>query len=174
MIIDLITQADITERPLFYSRWHSCSTSEQGPHIDINIAGLVGPILSIGNDMFIVCVYLTQLINLDDNYTVNPSGYKVWDISAGTMILEDTEGIRLFGTIESLIDLGELGLKVTGTSCLFTDNSDEAYVESFFSIRDLIPKDGDTVGAYKDYSNAINHVNQFEMAIKDFVPERFI
>ena len=174
MIIDLITQADITDRPLFYSRWHSCSSPEQGAHIDINVGGLVGPILSISKDMFLVCVYLTQLVDLNDDYTINENGYKVWDVAVGTMILEDTDGIRLLGTIESLTDLGEEGLKVTGTSCVFTDNMDEAYVESFFSIRALIPKDGDSVETYKDYSNAVNHVKQFEMAIKDFVPERFI
>lgn len=174
MIINLITQADITERPLFYSRWHSCSSAEQGSHIDINVGGLVGPILSMGADTFVICVYLTQIIDLDDNFTTNEHGYKIWDISAGTMVLEDPDGIRLFGTMESLTDLGKEGLKVTGTSCLFTDNLDEAYVESFFSIRELIPKDGESTETYKDYTNAINHVKTFEAAIKDFVPERFI
>ena len=175
MIINQITQSDITDKPLFYSRWHSCSSEELGPHIDINVGGLVGPILSMGGSTFIICVYLTQLIDLEDDFVMNDNGWKVWDISAGTMILEDTDGVRLFGTIEALSDLGDKGLEVIGTSCIFTDNLDEAYVESFFSIRELIPKKGyEKADNYKDYTNAINHVKIFEEAIKDFVPERFI
>jgi len=173
LIIKTITQSDITDRPLFYSRWHSCSSAELGPHIDINVGGMVGPILDMGKDTFVICVYLTQIIDLKDDFIMNENGFKIWNISAGTMILEGEDGVRLFGTIEALKDLGEEGLQVQGTSCIFTDNLDEAYVESFFMIRDLIPKGGKTDN-YKDYTNAINHVKMFEEVIKDFVPERFI
>ena len=174
MIIEKITQADISERALFYSRWHSVSTTEKGPHYDINVGGLVGPILSMGNDTFVVCIYLTELLQLSEDYTLNETGFKIWEISAGTMILEDTNGIRYFGTIEALRDLGEEGLQVQGTSCLFTDNLDDAYIESFFMIRNLLPKPTDAVPVGKDFKDVEDFVRAVEPIMREILPEKFI
>ncbi len=175
MTLNTITQADISERALFYSRWHSISTPTRGSHIDIKIAQLVGPIISFGSStgLFIVCTYQTELVTLDENYT-EMSGFKIWEIDIGTMYLEDQNGIRYLGTIESMEDKGEEGLLVSGTSCIFTDNIDEAYIESFFTIRNLIPKPNESTENGKDYSDAINHIKLVEPIMREILPEKFI
>lgn len=173
MIITQITQDLLESKPIYYSRWHSCSTPEKGRHYDINIGGQVGTILNVSKDTFIICTFLTELVELDDDYT-NTNGFKIWDLTLGTMILENDDGVRYFGTIESLYDKGEEGLYVQGTSCLFTDNLDEAYIESFFKIRNLIPKKNEIEATNRDYQSAIDYVKSFEPIIKEMVPEKFI
>jgi hypothetical protein len=174
MTIEIINQNTFVSTPIFYSRWHNCATSERGRHFDILIGELVGNIINISENLFVICTYLTKLVDLgDDDYKIN-NGFKIWEINAGTMYLEDKSGIRYLGCIESLIDLGEEGLKVTGTSCLFTDSFDNAVIDSFFIIRDLIPKKDETVAVDFDYSDAINYIKSVEPIIKDILPERFI
>jgi hypothetical protein len=141
------------------------------------VGKLVGNIITIGKDLFIICTYQEELIDfnkLGEAKKDESTGIKMWDIEVGTMYIEDADGIRYFGSMESLSDKGEDGLIITGTSCLFTDKIEDAYIESFFRIRSLIPKKGDSEETGLDYSDAINHVRQFEPIIRDYTPERFI
>ena len=173
MQVTLINQDTITNRPLYYSRWHSISTEKRGQHYSIKVAGLVGPILNVSPGMFIITTYLTDpTIILNDQYT-EIIGFKVWDIDIGSMYLEDKNGVRFLGCYESLEDTKD-GLIPNGTNCIFTDNEDEAYIESYFSIRSLIPKKGDTVETGKDYSDAEHFVRALEPTIRDIFPEKFI
>ena len=61
MIITEITDEVVSNTPLYYSRWHSCSNEKLGSHYDIAVGGLVGSKLSFGKDTFIICTYLIDL-----------------------------------------------------------------------------------------------------------------
>lgn len=176
MIITSINQKYLKTEPLYYSRWHSCSTPEKGSHYDIRVAGIVGLILSVSDTTFVVCTYLTDLETLkyfDDDFIFTPAGLKVWNISIGVMCLEDNIGVRFVGTLEAFSD-SEDELKVIGSNCIFTDNEDEAYIESFFSIRDLIPRPHESREIDFDYSSAIEFVTALEPIMQEILPEKFI
>ena len=172
MILNLIKQSDITEKPLYYSRWHSISTPEEGLHYDINVGGMVGPILSVSDTLYIVTTYLMDIIELDNNYR-EVNGFKIWDININNIYLEDSNGIRYRGTYESFNDTKN-GLEPNGTSCLFSDNYEESVIESFFMIRDLLPKKTDPYNMDKDFTSVRNHIKTLEPIIKEICPEKFI
>jgi len=172
MIIKEIKFNDIGVKPIFYSRWHSVSTSERGLHYDLSINELVSDIIKVNTGLYIVVTFLTD-ISLSKNILSEyerVGAYKIWNNEINTIILEDETGILYSGTYESFSDDNK-SVIVNGSYCVFTDNSDDAYIESFFKIKEiLINKINDN----KDYTNLIEFVNNLTPIIKDIYPEKFI
>lgn len=78
----------------------------------------------------------------------------------------DIKVAELVGPILSLIP--------KGTYCQFTDSEDEAYINSFFIIRDLLPKSTDVFPRDKDFTTVTEFVRAHDQTIKEFYPEKFI
>ena len=171
MIVDVINQELLETEAVFYSRWHSVCIDGKAFY-DLKVGGLVGPIVSAGdgNDMFVVCTYLTDLVELPLEFE-DVQGYKIWDKDIATMYLENLEtGIRYEGTMESFVDT-EDGLNVSGSYCLFTTNLEEAYVETFFRLVELVPKGNEL---NKDLELVNNFISNWEGFMRDNYPERIL
>lgn len=178
MILDIITQKDL-EQGVYYSKWHTVNKpTSNGDSIrfqDLTVGELVGPILNAGNDSFIILTYLTELVDLTQFNKIdsNPH-FIIWERTPGTMYLENKEtGIRFNGYYEGLSDKGDDGISVYGTSCLFTTEIDEAYVETWFKLINYDKSDF-SIGDEYELSLVPNFLNMYEDYMREYYPERII
>jgi hypothetical protein len=179
MVLEILTQEQLS-KGVFYSRWHSVGRrieAEWLSYYDLKVGEIVGPILNNGNDQFIVTTYLTDLVELGDNYDDNTS-FKIWDRDAGTMYLEDkVSGIRYNGYFESFEDLGEDGLKPIGSYCIFTPTIEEAIAETWVRMLELYPTNLEYAKVHhseKRLDNIKEYIETWEDFIREYYPEYII
>ena len=179
MVLETLTH-DQLSKGVFYNRWHSVGRKieeEWVSYYDLKVGEIVGPILTAGNEQFIVTTYLTELVELSDDYQHHDS-FKIWDRDAGTMYLEDKKtGIRYNGYFESFKDLGEDGLKPIGSYCIFTPTLEEAISETWVRMIEFYPTNLEYAKVHrseKRLDNIKEYIETWEDFIREYYPEYII
>lgn len=176
MILDIITQKDL-EEGVYYSKWHTVNKPTDTGSVrfqDLTVGELVGPILSAGKDSFIILTFLTELVDLTQFKRIdNNPHFIIWERTPGTMYLENKEtGVRFNGYYEGLSDSAD-GIKVYGSSCLFTTTLEEAYVETWFNLIDYDKSDY-SKGEDPELNAVSNFLTNYEDYMREYYPERII